>query len=160
MVDNSRRSGEDQGPTGGGSKAGRAVAVLGRVLVAMLFVFAGLGKILGPQPFLEHMTQFGVPTLLLPAVIALELGAGLLLLSGWRVRYTAGALGIFCVLTAVIFHHELGVKTERTHFFKDLAIAGGLLAMSTNASAGRQRRSLGGAEVGRANDSRDFVSQG
>ena len=87
---------------------GRITALLGRGLLAMLFLFAGLAKVLGPQPFLEHMRAYGVPTLLLPAVIALELGAGLALLLGWRIRYTAGALGLFCVLTAFTFHHELG----------------------------------------------------
>src|SRR5262249_46255866 len=57
----------------------------GRALLAALFIFAGVIKIVTPQPFLDHMTEFGVPTLLLPAVIALELGGGLALLAGWRV---------------------------------------------------------------------------
>lgn len=98
--------------------------------MALLFVFAGIAKIAGPQPFLEHMSEFGVPRILLPGVIALELGAGLALLIGWRVRDAAALLGIFCILTAVIFHHELGIETERTLFFKDLAITGGLLMMA------------------------------
>src|SRR5215467_12377998 len=106
----------------------------GRALLAALFIFAGIIKIVTPQPFLDHMTEFGVPTLLLPAVIALELGGGIALLVGWRVRETAGALAFFCVLTAFIFHHELAIKTERTLFFKDLAIAGGLFAMAASAA--------------------------
>src|SRR5262245_55365383 len=119
---------------------GLALAVFGRVLVAALFIFAGLSKVIGPQPYLDHMKEFGVPTLLLPAVIALEIGAGLTLLVGWRLRAAAGALGIFCILTAVIFHHELDQKVERTHFFKDLAIAGGLLMASANAEVVRRAR--------------------
>ncbi len=99
----------------------------------MLFILAGIAKIINPQPFLEHMTQFGVPTFLLPAVIALELGAGLATLVGWRIRDAAAALGIFCVLTAALFHHQLGINAERTLFFKDLAIAGGLLVMAASA---------------------------
>ena len=98
----------------------------------MLFIFAGVAKIVTPQPFLDHMAEFAVPTLLLPAVIALELGAGVAILAGWRLRYTAGALAVFCILTAVIFHHELGVKVERTQFVKDLAIAGALLVMAAS----------------------------
>jgi 4,5:9,10-diseco-3-hydroxy-5,9,17-trioxoandrosta-1(10),2-diene-4-oate hydrolase len=116
------------------------IGVVGRVLVAALFIFAGLSKVVGPQPYLDHMREFGVPTLLLPAVITLEIVGGVTLLLGLRLRYAAFALGVFCVLTAVIFHHELDKKTERTHFFKDLAIAGGLLM--TSASAEGVRRGL------------------
>src|SRR3974390_819203 len=94
----------------------------GRALLAMLFILAGLAKIVGPQPFLQHMSQYNVPGVLLPAVIALELGAGIALLLGWQVRFAAAALGMFSVLTAVIFHHSLGVPAERTLFFKDLAL--------------------------------------
>ena len=113
----------------------KLVTIGGRALVAMLFVLAGLAKILNPQPFLEHMTHFGVPTFLLPAVIALELGAGLAILIGWRIRDAAGGLAIFCVMTAAIFHYQLWINTERTLFFKDLAIAGGLFVMAANAAA-------------------------
>jgi len=113
-----------------GLNAPMAALVVGRSLMAALFVLAGVAKILGPAPFVEHMTRFGVPALLLPAVIALELGGGLWLLSGYRARFAALALGLFCVLTATIFHHDFGDKAERTLFFKDLAIAGGLLVLS------------------------------
>jgi putative oxidoreductase len=115
----------------------RIVTIGGRALVALLFILAGMVKIFNPKPFLEHMTQFDVPTFLLPAVIALELGAGLAILMGWRVRYAAGALAIFCVMTATIFHFQLGISAERTSFFKDLAIAGGLLVMAASAAAPR-----------------------
>ena len=104
--------------------------IVGRSLLALLFITAGVVKILHPQPFLEHMAQFGVPGSLLPAVIALELGAGLAILIGWRLRDAAGALAFFCVLTAVIFHHQWSISAERTLFFKDLALAGGLFFMS------------------------------
>jgi putative oxidoreductase len=115
----------------------KLVMIAGRALVATLFILAGVVKIINPTPFLEHMAHFGVPRWLLPAVIALELGAGLAVLIGWRIRYTAGALAIFCVLTAAIFHYQLWINAERTSFFKDLAIAGGLLLMA--ASAARTR---------------------
>src|ERR1700761_5682773 len=70
----------------------------GRALVALLFILAGAAKLLAPAPFLAHMHEFGVPAFLFPAVIVLELGAGAALLIGWRVRYAAGALGVFCLL--------------------------------------------------------------
>jgi uncharacterized membrane protein YphA (DoxX/SURF4 family) len=70
----------------------KIVTIGGGALVALLFILAGMAKVLNPKPFLEHMTQFGVPTFLLPAVIALELGAGFAILIGWRIRDAAGAL--------------------------------------------------------------------
>lgn len=123
----------------GGVILPRVAAAGGRALLALLFVLAGLAKILGPQPYLDHMRAVSVPTLLLPAVIGLELGAGLLLLAGWRANWAAAALAGFCLLTASLFHHQLGDKVERTSFFKDLAIAGGLLVVAsrrTEANAG------------------------
>src|SRR5215471_15864709 len=107
----------------------RLASIVGRALIAMLFILAGVAKAIGPQPFLQHMAAFGVPSFLLPAVVVLEVGAGAALLLGWRLRDAAGALGIFCLLTALVFHHDLADKAERTLFFKDVALAGALLAM-------------------------------
>lgn len=111
----------------------RIVAASGRGLLALLFILAGIAKILTPQPFLEHMAQVDVPGMLLPAVIALELGAGIMLLCGWKLPYSAGALAIFCLLTAAIFHHHLGIAPERTQFLKDLALAGALAVIAAGA---------------------------
>jgi putative oxidoreductase len=121
----------------------RIATIIGRALVALLFILAGAAKILNPAPFLHHMAEVGVPTFLLPAVIALELGGGLAILIGWRAREAAAALGVFCVLTAAIFHHQLSISAERTLFFKDLAIAGGLLVLAASAAASARMRSGG-----------------
>lgn len=126
--------------------ATRVLAIGGRGLLALLFVLAGLAKFVAPQPFIDHMAAVGVPTALLPLVAAFELAAGLVLAIGWRTREAASLLGGFCILTAVIFHHQLGDKAERSSFFKDLAIAGGLFAMAAHAaSAPRARRNPGDA---------------
>lgn len=119
--------------------ASTLLAIGGRGLLALLFVLAGLAKFLAPQPFVDHMAAVGVPTVLLPVVAAFELAAGLVLAIGWRTREAAALLGGFCMLTAVIFHHQLGDKAERSSFFKDLAIAGGLLAMAANAASASRR---------------------
>jgi putative oxidoreductase len=76
---------------------------------------------------------------LFPAVVALELGGGLALLLGWRLREVAAALGIFCLLAAFIFHSDLADKAERSIFFKDLAIAGGLLVLAAQAAIKKNR---------------------
>lgn len=115
------------------------VAILGRTLMALLFILAGVAKVIDSKPVLDQMQAFSVPTALFPAVVALELGGGLALLLGWRLREVAAALGIFCVLAAFIFHSDLADKAERSIFFKDLAIAGGLLVLAAQAAIKKNR---------------------
>jgi putative oxidoreductase len=112
------------------------VVVVGRAMVAGMFILAAVAKLLGRGPFLAHMDQFSVPRLLLPAVIVLEIGAGAGLLMGWHTPITAGVLSVFCVATAVVFHHQLGDRAERTQFFKDLALAGALAALAAGGVRG------------------------
>jgi putative oxidoreductase len=103
----------------------------GRGLIALLFVLAGVAKIIGPKPFLAHMAEKRVPGVLLPLVIALEVGGGALVLIGWEGQYAALALAGFCIATALVFHLNFSDHAERSLFFKDLAIAGGLLALAS-----------------------------
>jgi putative oxidoreductase len=110
------------------------VSIIGRTLLAALFILAGVAKIADSKPFLDHMAQHHVPGWLLPAVILLELGAGAALLIGWRPMVSAGALGLFCVATAFVFHFDLANKAERTLFFKDLALGGALMVIAARAS--------------------------
>jgi len=109
------------------------LAIVGRGLLASLFILAGAAKIAGPRPFLDHMAAHRIPGALLPLVIVLELGAGGALLIGWQLPFAAGALAAFCLATAVGFHLNLADKAERTLFVKDLAIAGGLMAITAGA---------------------------
>jgi putative oxidoreductase len=111
----------------------KVIAIAGRILLAGLFILAGAAKIANPQPFLEHMAAHHIPGVLLPAVIALELGAGLAVLIGWQIPIAAGALGLFCVATAFGFHFDFADKAERSAFAKDLAIAGSLLMIAATA---------------------------
>jgi putative oxidoreductase len=111
------------------------IAVFGRALLALLFVLAGIAKIAGPQPFLDHMAAHHVPGVLLPLVIALELGAGVALWVGWQLPWSAGTLALFCLATALVFHLDLADKAERTLFIKDLALAGALIVIAAGATA-------------------------
>jgi putative oxidoreductase len=112
------------------------VSIAGRALLSALFILAGIAKIAGPQPFLDHMAAHRIPGVLLPAVIALELAAGLALLIGWQLPFAGAALAVFCLATAFGFHFDLSDKAERTLFFKDLAIAGALLVIAAGAWRG------------------------
>jgi putative oxidoreductase len=107
--------------------AGLAV---GRLLLASLFLLEGWSKIRGYDAALAYMQRYGVPAILLPAVIALELVGGIMIAVGWWTRLAAFALAMFCVLAAVLFHANLADRNQLLHFEKDLAIAGGLLLLA------------------------------
>ncbi len=108
-------------------------AALGRGLLALLFILAGLTKILGRGPVLDHMRQEHVPAVLLPVVIVFELAAGGALLAGVRPALTASALAAFCLATALVFHRNFKERAERTAFMKDLALAGALIYVAATA---------------------------
>jgi len=110
----------------------RLVNFFGRALIALLFVPAGIVKFVSPGPFLDHMAAHGVPGALLPLVGLLEVVAGLSIVTGLFARYSAVALGLFCVATAAIFHLNFADHAERTLFLKDLAIGGGLFVLATS----------------------------
>jgi putative oxidoreductase len=105
----------------------------GRGVLALLFVLAGLTKIVGPKPVLDHMRQEHVPVFLFPAVIALEIGAGMALLIGWQAQIAAGLLALFCLATALVFHRDFAQRAERTQFAKDIALAGALTMLAAGA---------------------------
>jgi putative oxidoreductase len=104
--------------------------LLGRVLLALLFVHEGWAKLVAYDNAVRYAEAFGVPGLLLPAAIAVDLCGGILLAAGLAARATAFLLGGFCVVTAFIFHTNFGSRGELLQFEKDLAIAGGFFVLS------------------------------
>ena len=107
----------------------KAIQLVGRALIALLFIPAGIAKFTVPAPFLAHMAAHGVPGNLLPLVALLEVTAGFAVLTGLWIRPAALVLGAFCVSTAFLFHLNFADHAERSLFLKDLAIAGGLLIL-------------------------------
>lgn len=112
-------------------------ALIGRLLFALIFVPAGWSKIAGFSGVAGYIASKGVP---LPEVcaaiaIAAELGLGLLILVGWQTRWAALGLAIFVAVITPIFHNfwavpEAQMMMQQQAFFKNLAIAGGLLVLS------------------------------
>lgn len=119
--------------------------LLARVLLALIFIAAGASKITQYAGTQAYMQSMGVPGTLLPAVIALEIGGGLAILLGFLTRPVAWLLAIFTLAAAAIFHHNFADQVQTLMFMKNLAIAGGFLAL---ASAGAGRLSLD-AKLGR-----------
>lgn len=104
-------------------------ALLGRLLLAALFILEGWSKLRGYETAATYMQRHSVPVALLPFAIGLELGGGMLLLLGWGTRWAALALAGFSVAAATLFHASFADRNQLLHFEKDLAIAGGLLAL-------------------------------
>jgi putative oxidoreductase len=99
----------------------------GRILLALIFIIAGLGKLGDVQGFAGYMASGGLPALLAWPAIAFEIIAGLFLLVGFQTRITALALAGFSLLTALMFHFVPADPAQMTHFLKNLAMAGGYL---------------------------------
>lgn len=104
------------------------LALFARALMAYIFIMAGYNKYGSFEATQGYMATMGVNPAYLPAVIALEFGGGLALLFGWQARLVAAALAIFCVISGVLFHGD-GESINQIMLMKNLAIAGGLLAI-------------------------------
>jgi putative oxidoreductase len=102
-------------------------APLGRVLLSLIFIVSGIGKIGAYAGTQSYMDSMGVPGMLLPLVIALEVLGGLAIVLGWQARIVAFLLAGFCLLSAVLFHADLGDQGQQIQFLKNLGLAGGFL---------------------------------
>jgi putative oxidoreductase len=114
-----------------------ALALLGRVLIALLFIPSGWGKIAGFSGLVGYIASKGVPLPQVCAAIAIatELGLGILLLVGFKARWVALLMAIFVVVITPIFHNYWAVPdaqmmAQKMNFFKNCAIAGGLFALA------------------------------
>ena len=112
----------------------RYAAPLGRVLLALIFITSGFGKITGYAGTQGYMEAMGVPGALLPLVILVELGGGIALLVGWQARLSAFLLAGFSLLSGFLFHYlpSLGMEgmaaqANMISFMKNVSIAGGML---------------------------------
>jgi putative oxidoreductase len=123
------------------------IAAVGRLLLAIVFILSGLGKIASPEATQGYIASAGLPLPLLSYLIAIviELGGGVLLVFGYRTRIVALALAAFTVSTALVFHNDFADQNQMIHFLKNISIAGGLLqaaafgAGSLSLDARRQR---------------------
>jgi putative oxidoreductase len=104
-----------------------ATQVTGRALMSAIFILSGIGKLGAYAATQGYMESKGVPGVLLPAVILLELGGGLAVLLGWQTRISAFLLAGFCLLSALIFHANFADQMQSILFLKNMAMAGGFL---------------------------------
>ena len=105
-------------------------SLIGRVLLATIFIMSGFSKIMDPQGTQQYMTAMGITTattLFYVGAIVIEVGAGLSVLLGYWTRAGAIALFLFMIPTTLIFHTNLSDQNQMIHFLKNVAMMGGLL---------------------------------
>ena len=107
----------------------KSADLLGRILIAAMFIDAGVPKVGAFAATQAYMASAGVPGALLPAVIALEVLGGIALILGYRTRIVAMAMAAFPVLAALLFHRAPD-QIQHILLMKNVAIAGGLLILS------------------------------
>jgi putative oxidoreductase len=112
------------------------LTLIGRALIALLFIPAGIAKIAGFAGTVGYIASKGIPLPELCAAIAVaaELGLGLLILVGWQARWAALGLALFTVGITFIFHNfwavpPAQVMQQQQAFFKNIAVVGGLLSL-------------------------------
>lgn len=105
--------------------------LVSRILLAVLFVIAGYGKIQDYDATAGYMQSMHVPAFLLPLVILLELGGGIAIIFGFLTRFTAISIGIFSIVAALLFHNDFSQEMNQMMLMKDFAIAGGFFLLAS-----------------------------
>lgn len=100
---------------------------IGRLFLSMIFIFSGFTKITGYAATQGYMESMGVPGMLLPLVIALELFGGIAILIGFQARLIALLFVGFNIVSALLFHQFWIDESQMNPFMKNIAIAGGFL---------------------------------
>ena len=128
----------------------RYLPFAGRLMIGLPFAMSGLGKLAayGATTAMISAAGLPVPPLAFAFAVAVtaELGGGLLLIAGYRVRFVAVALAVFSLATAFSFHNDFADQNQMIHFLKNVMMAGGLLqivAFGAGALSVDNRRNTG-----------------
>ncbi|MDT0508369.1 DoxX family protein [Novosphingobium sp. MMS21-SN21R] len=121
-----------EGAPASSSSTSDLLAVTGRVLIAAIFVLSGASKLADPAGTIAYIESAGLPlpTVGYAAAVAVELIGGLLLVAGFQTRIVALAIAAFSIAAAFSFHANLADQNQFIHFFKNIAMAGGLLQVA------------------------------
>ena len=111
-------------------------ALVGRILLALIFIISGFGKITGYAGTAGYMASKGLPmvAVLLPLTILVELGGGLLIALGWKARWAAAVIFLFIIPVTLVFHNPVGLdaaqaQQQMINLLKNLSIMGGMLGL-------------------------------
>ena len=108
------------------------VEVFGRILLSMLFLIEGVKKFFLQEETIMYMEDYGVPEILFFPSLSLEIVFPILLIVGYKTRFSASIMALFTLTVALIFHTNFENQMESIIFLKDIAIAGGFLIIAVN----------------------------
>jgi len=118
------------------TKVQDSAALIGRILLALIFIISGYGKITGYAGTAGYMASKGLPmvALLLPLTILVELGGGLLIALGWKARWAAAVIFLFLIPVTLVFHNPVGLdpaqaQQQMINLLKNVSIMGGMLGL-------------------------------
>ena len=127
----------------------RYIPLLGRILIAAIYILSGFGKLTAPAGAAGYIASAGLPLPYAGVALAIvvELIGGILLVIGYQTRIVALIMALFTVATAVFFHSNFADQNMFIHFFKNIAMTGGLLqvvafgagSLSLDASLARKK---------------------
>lgn len=105
--------------------------LIGRLLIAAIFVVGAYGKWTALAGFTGYLTKLGVPApaLMAPVTAAFETAVAIALIAGFQTRLAALAVAAFCIFSGFLAHFDFAQAGQQVHFLKNLAIAGGALAL-------------------------------
>ncbi len=108
------------------------IQLIGRIMLALIFILAGVGKITDPAGTIGYMQSAGLPGILLWPTIALEVIGGVCMAIGYKTRLAAFALAAFSIVAAVLFHSNFADQIQMILFLKNIAMAGGLMLLAVS----------------------------
>ena len=103
------------------------VEFIGRVLLSVLFLIEGIGKISIQEDVIMYMEDYGVPGILFVPATILEILFPLFLIVGYKTKWAASIMALFTFTVAMIFHTDFNEGMQMIFFLKDIAIAGGFM---------------------------------
>ena len=108
------------------------VEFFGRILLSALFLVEGVRKFFFQEETIMYMEDYGVPEILFFPSLSLEIVFPILLIVGYKTKFSASIMALFTLTVALIFHTNFENQMESIIFLKDIAIAGGFLIIATN----------------------------
>ena len=106
--------------------------LVGRVFISLIFLLSGINKIGNYEGSIGWIESFGMPGIFLIPAIILEIGAPILIITGYKVKIAAALLSVFCIATALIFHTDFSNQMQFVSFMKNIALAVGFLLLVIN----------------------------
>ena len=108
------------------------IEAFGRILLSSLFLIEGIRKFFFQDETIMYMEDYGVPEILFFPTVILEVLFPILLIIGYKTRFSASIMALFTLTVALIFHTNFENQMGLIFFLKDIAIAGGFLIIAVN----------------------------